>query len=76
MRGRGAAATSRLQIKRQQAIESLMKAKSALAKLNAQRRQTQRLNVVNKKRGLQVFMVVDTFLMLHNLYIPNLLDNL
>ena len=42
---------------RQQAIEKLLKAKSTLAKLNAQRRKTLRLNVVNQKRGLQVSTV-------------------
>ena len=58
MRGRGAAATQRLQEKRQKAIATLMQAKTALAKLNAQKRKTNRLNLVNQKRGLQVGIIV------------------
>ena len=59
LRGRGAAMAQRpggtsLNQRRQQAIQTLLKAKSTLAKLNAQRRKTLRLNVVNQKRGLQV----------------------
>ena len=44
--------------RRQQAIQTLLKAKSTLAKLNAQRRKTLRLNVVNQKRGLQVSTLI------------------
>lgn len=63
-RGRGAALAQRIQNKtagvtnnlnqrRQKAIKTLIQAKSTLAKLNAQRRKTARINVVNQRRGLQ-----------------------
>ena len=66
-RGRGAALAQRIQNKtagmtnnlnqrRQKAIKTLIQAKSTLAKLNAQRRKTARINVVNQRRGLQVYI--------------------
>lgn len=54
----GAVGLVSLNRRRQQAIESLMKAKQTLAKLNVrQQQQTNRSLLVNQRRGLQVLLL-------------------